>query len=267
MSISSTAGGRRPAALAAAAVAFAVGTVVGTTLVGLRTPPTVTQTVVGARPVALTATALTVNQIYTRVSAGVVDLTVTTVVTDPWGRSRSSEAEGSGFVVDAQGDIVTNAHVVDGAAAIEVAFKGGATAGARVVGSDASTDVAVVRLVSVPVKLVPLAFGDSAKVRVGDGVIAIGSPFGFAQTVTTGVVSAVHRTIRAPDGSAIANAIQTDAAINSGNSGGPLLDATGKVIGVNAQIASKSGGSDGVGFAVPSNTAKAVVTGILGGAT
>jgi 2-alkenal reductase len=115
-----------------------------------------------------------------------------------------------------------------------------------------------------PGRLSPLGFADSSRVKVGDPVVAIGSPFGFPQSVAIGIVSALGRTIQAPSGGGIRNAIQTDAAIDTGNSGGPLIDATGKVIGVNAQIASRSGGSDGVGFAVSSNTAKASLSVILG---
>jgi putative serine protease PepD len=255
---------RRGGALVVVLAAFAGGGALGAALTG-GAPSTVTDTVAAGRPVALRAGGLSVNQIYTRVSAGVVTLDVTTAVTDPWGRTRTSKAEGSGFVVDAQGDVVTNAHVVEGATSIVVVFKNGATAAARVVGSDLSTDIAVVRVASAPTRLVPLAFGNSAKLKVGDPVVAIGSPFGFAQTVTTGVISAVGRTIEAPSGGTIAHAVQTDAAINSGNSGGPLLDANAKVIGVNAQIASQSGGSDGVGFAIASTTARAAVAAILGG--
>jgi putative serine protease PepD len=246
------------------AIASSAGTAALTAAaIGGRATTTVTQTVVAAKPAALTRTALTVGQIYARDAAGVVDLDVSVTTTDPWGRTRSAEAEGSGFVVDKQGDIVTSAHVVGGASSISVTFKGGATASAELVGSDDSTDIAVVRVSVAAAKLTPLAFADSSKVAVGDPVVAIGSPFGYPQSVTTGIVSALGRTIRSPGGGTIANAIQTDAAINSGNSGGPLLDAAGKVIGVNAQIATESGGNDGVGFAVSSNVAKASVRSIL----
>src|ERR671936_181356 len=143
---------------------------------------------------------------------------------------------------------------------IKVTFWNGKTAKAKVIGTDPSTDLAVIR-VSVPSsQLNPLALGDSSAVQVGDGVVAIGSPFGLAETVTSGIVSALHRQTTSPNGFGIQNSIQTDAAINHCNSGGPLLDLHGQVIGVTSQIESDSGGNDGVGFAVPSNTVRSVVT-------
>jgi putative serine protease PepD len=200
--------------------------------------------------------ALTVNEIYRRSRQGVVDITVT---------QGPSRAEGSGFVVDKRGDIVTNQHVVAGGGAIQVEFADGRKASARVVGDDPSSDIAVIR-VSVPSSaLQPLAFGDSSKVQVGDGAVAIGSPFGLAGTVTTGVVSALGRSIKAPNNYTITGAIQTDAPINRGNSGGPLLDANGNVIGVNSQIDSNSGDNSGVGFAVSSNTARRVAAALIAG--
>lgn len=255
-------------ALAVVAVlAAALGAVLATVLT-LRTQDVVVpHTIVVGQPASLATSALTIGQVYARVSAGVVDVGVVETTTDPWGRPRSVEAEGSGFVLDTRGDIVTSAHVVADATTITVSFKNGTKADATLVGSDASTDVAVLR-VAVPVaKLSPLAFAASSTVKVGDPVVAIGSPFGYPQSITAGIVSALGRTIEAPNGAAIRNAIQTDTAINSGNSGGPLLNAAGKVIGVNAQIASRSGGSDGVGFAVPSDAVKVVVAALLAGAT
>ena len=159
-----------------------------------------------------------------------------------------------GFVYDTQGHVITNQHVVDGAQSVSVKFANGRTYSATVVGADPSTDLAVIDVDAPASVLKPLELGDSSAVEVGDGVIAIGSPFGLDQTVTTGIVSALHRQITSPNNFSIDNAIQTDAAINHGNSGGPLLDMDGDVIGVNSQIESDSGGNDGVGFAVPSNT-------------
>jgi S1-C subfamily serine protease len=225
---------------------------------------TVRETVVAGEKVALDDVSLTPSQIYAADSPGVVDITVTTTSADPFGRSQTVQAEGSGFVVDTSGDIVTNAHVVEGASSIVVTFADGSTATARLVGSDASTDLAVIRVDVAASRLHPLTLADSSAVQVGDAVVAIGSPFGYTESITSGIVSAVGREIEAPNGAAITNAIQTDAAINSGNSGGPLMDAGGGVIGVNAQISSSSGGSDGVGFAIPSNTVKAVVADLLG---
>jgi putative serine protease PepD len=202
--------------------------------------------------------ALTVNEIYRQSKQGVVDITVT---------QGPSRAEGSGFVVDKRGDIVTNQHVVSSGGSIKVEFADGRTASARLVGQDASSDIAVVR-VSVPSsELKPLVLGDSSKVQVGDGVVAIGSPFGLAGTVTTGVVSALDRSIKAPNNYTIAGAIQTDAPINRGNSGGPLLYTHGNVIGVNSQIDSNSGDSSGVGFAVSSDTARRVAETLIAGKT
>ncbi|MCW3066713.1 MAG: hypothetical protein JWN32_3885, partial [Solirubrobacterales bacterium] len=217
--------------------------------------------------VASTARGLTVDQIYTNAKQGVVDITVTSAGTSnaPFGSGAASQAEGSGFVIDKQGDIFTNDHVVSGASSIQVAFADGTKASARLVGTDPTTDVAVIRVNVPSAKLQPLAFGNSSGVQVGDGVVAIGSPFGLAGSLTTGVVSALNRSIQAPNHYTITGAVQTDAAINHGNSGGPLLDSTGKVIGVNAQIESDSGGSDGVGFAIPSNTVRSVAQQLVSG--
>jgi putative serine protease PepD len=174
------------------------------------------------------------------------------------GSGQESQAEGSGFVIDGDGHIATNQHVVDGATKITVTFADGKKASAKVVGTDSSTDVAVIKVDAPKSELHPLQFADSNGVLVGDGVVAIGSPFGLEGTVTTGIVSALNRTIQAPNNFTINGAIQTDAAINHGNSGGPLLDAAGHVIGINAQIESDSGGNDGVGFAIPSTIVQRV---------
>jgi putative serine protease PepD len=208
---------------------------------------------------ATTTTSKTAGEIYRSTSPGVVDLVV---------GSGSSEAEGSGFVVDAKGDIVTNAHVVDGASTIEVTFSDGTKANASVVGTDAATDLAVVRVSGVSAsKLHPLTLAESDDVAVGDGVLAIGSPYGLSETLTTGIVSALDRTITSPSGATIGGAIQTDAAINHGNSGGPLIDTDGEVIGVNAQIESDSDGNTGVGFAIPSDTVRTVAAALIAGET
>src|SRR5438093_3173274 len=208
------------------------------------------------------STALSVNEIYRRAHRGVVDITVSTG-SSPFGGSGSGQAEGSGFVYDSRGDIVTNQHVVDGAQSITVKFWNGKTYKATVVGTDSSTDLAVIRVHAPASLLHPLSLGDSGGVQVGDGVIAIGSPFGLEGTVTSGIVSALHREMRSQTGFTIDDSIQTDAAINHGNSGGPLLSASGQVIGVNSQIESDSGGSDGVGFAIPSNTVQTVVSQLI----
>jgi putative serine protease PepD len=234
-----------------------------------------TQSVVASVPaqpavqtVASTGTSLT--QIYKDAAPGVVDITVTTngssdIVPGFGPGSGQSQAEGSGFVVDTNGDIVTNDHVVNGASSIKVRFQNGKTATATLVGEDASTDIAVIK-VNVPAsQLHPLTWGSSKSLLVGDGVVAIGSPFGLPETMTSGIVSALDRTITAPNNYSISGAIQTDAAINHGNSGGPLLNLNGDVVGINAQIESDSGGNDGVGFAISSDMAKSVADTIISG--
>ena len=176
--------------------------------------------------------------------------------------SSQGYAQGSA-VVDEKGHIVTNQHVVAGASSISVRFSGGAELNAEVVGTDPSTDLAVLRVDASKALLEPLRFADSGAVEVGDPVLAFGSPFGLEGTVTSGIVSALHREMPAPNPYLITDTIQTDAAINHGNSGGPLLDRRGLVIGVNAQIESESGGSDGVGFAIPANTVRSIVTQLI----
>ncbi len=146
--------------------------------------------------------------------------------------SQRVQSLGSGFVIDRRGDIVTNDHVISGATNVRVGFSGGASYPAHVVGADPSTDVAVIRLDTVPGGLHPLGFDDSSAIRAGDPVYAIGNPFGLDRTMTAGIVSATGRDIQAPNGLTIPNAIQTDAAINHGNSGGPLLDGAGHVVGI-----------------------------------
>jgi S1-C subfamily serine protease len=234
----------------------------GTTTV-VRTSPAPT----AAAPVADNGR-LTVSEIYARAAPGVVQITSTTAASDnpslaPFEeQSVPDQALGSGFVIDKTGHIVTNYHVIEGADAIEVSFSNQDTLSATIVGSDPSTDIAVLRVQSSSRGLAPLAFGNSDTVRVGDPVVAIGNPFGLRRTATAGIVSAVQeRTITAPNGYPIDHVIQTDAQINSGNSGGPLLSARGEVIGVNSQIARADGssGNVGIGFAVPSNTVKEVV--------
>jgi putative serine protease PepD len=208
--------------------------------------------------------ALTIGQIYDRTNASVVEITVTTQAPadGPMG-SGTAQAQGSGFVYDSSGHVITNAHVVDGAQSAKVRFADGKSYDATVVGVDASTDLAVLKVEAPSSALHPLELADSSQAAVGDVVVAIGSPFGLENSVTAGIVSALGRSMKAPNGYTITGSIQTDAAINHGNSGGPLLDLDGKVVGVNAQIESESGGNDGVGFAIPSSTVKSIVTQIL----
>ncbi len=212
---------------------------------------------------AATGGALSVNEIYKRSGPGVVQVTTTipssTSATGQF--QQSATALGSGFVLDKQGHIATNFHVIDGATAIEVRFSNDDTLKATLVGSDPSTDIALLKVDASPDALTPLTLADSSNVEVGDPVVAIGNPFGLERTVTTGIVSALQRAVKAPNGYSIDHVIQTDAAINHGNSGGPLLDTSGAVIGINSQI--ETGGSGdgnvGIGFAVPSNTVKTVI--------
>ena len=209
---------------------------------------------------------LSVGQIAKAATKSVVEVDATTSGGDqsfPYGNNGSQSAEGTGFVYDTKGDIVTNPHVVSGASSVKVKFSDGSTYTATVVGSDAATDIAVLHVNAPSSKLNPLTLADSSKVEVGDGVVAIGNPFGLDGTVTSGIVSAVGREISSPDDTPIAGAIQTDAAINHGNSGGPLLDLRGQVIGITSQIQSEGGGNDGVGFAVPSSTVKSIAAQLI----
>mgnify|MGYP005842012999 FL=1 len=196
--------------------------------------------------------------VYQRVSPSVVHLTTRAAAFDLLRGPIYQEGTGSGFVWDRQGHIVTNNHVVEGAERIEVVFADGTTVPAELVGADTYNDLAVIRVQVPPEKLVPVALGDSSRLRVGQWVIAIGNPFGLDRTMTVGVISALGRTLELSD-RPLGEVIQTDAAINPGNSGGPLLDLDGRVIGINTAIRSPTGGSIGIGFAVPVNSIKRVV--------
>jgi putative serine protease PepD len=214
-------------------------------------------------------TQLSVNEIYQRAKDGVVLVTSRTQAQGspflPPGQGGGGTSTGSGFVIDDQGHVLTNQHVVDNAQSVTVRFPDGDEVGAKVVGADASSDVAVLELESVPSGVTPVELGSSESLEIGDLVVAIGSPFGLEGTVTSGIVSALHRELTAPDGFTIDGAIQTDAAINPGNSGGPLLDGQGRVVGINSQIASSSGGNEGIGYAVPIETAKEVADALIAG--
>jgi len=213
---------------------------------------------------------LTIHEIYVRAAPGVVQVTATSRVNsepnpflDPFGfggpTMQTQRALGSGFVLDKSGDIVTNFHVVQGANSVEVSFSDNEHRPATIVGRDPSTDLAVLRVKGLTSRaLTPLTLGDSDRLQVGDSVVAIGNPLGEDRSITAGIVSALQRRIYAPNGAPIDHAIQTDAALNHGNSGGPLLNALGQVIGVNSQIqtAEAGGGSIGIGFAIPINTVK-----------
>jgi S1-C subfamily serine protease len=258
---------------AAVAGAFAGG-LIGVLLDGgsdEATAPAVAATTpsIGSPPAA--GRGLTGEQIYSRDAPGVVVITDTqTQVVPPTffapGGTQKVGALGSGFVIDKQGDIVTNDHVVQSASSIRVGFNGGVSYPARIVGADPSSDLAVIRVEAPVAALHPLAFDDASAIRVGDPVYAIGNPFGLDRTMTAGIVSATRRDIQSPNGRTIPNAIQTDAPINHGNSGGPLLDARGRVIGVNAQIQGGTVDANvGIGFAISSRTAGSVARQLIAG--
>jgi putative serine protease PepD len=260
------------------AVALAVGGGAGAGAYALTSggsgTPTTSKVVVPAQPASSTSTVDPLTQLYKQDARGIVDITVQSSGGSssggfPFGTpggSQKQEAEGTGFEIDSKGDILTAEHVVDGATSIRVQFADGSTAKASLVGSDKSTDTAVIH-VDVPAsQLHPLALGDSSTVQPGQSVVAIGSPFGLPETMTAGIVSATNRTITAPNRFSITGAIQTDAAINHGNSGGPLIDvATNTVIGINDQIESDTNDNAGVGFAVPINSSRSVAQTLIAG--
>jgi S1-C subfamily serine protease len=192
---------------------------------------------------------MSADEVYERDAPGVV-----------WVHADSAgggEATGTGFVIDRDGHLLTNSHVVGEARQVRLRFGEEKTVTAQVLGRDVSSDLALLKVDSDAVDLHPLPLGDSSDCRVGDPVIAIGNPFGLDRTLTTGVVSALQRQLRAPNGFTIQHVIQTDAPIGPGNSGGPLIDAGGRVIGISSQIATdEAGGSTGISFAIPINTAK-----------
>ena len=210
---------------------------------------------------------LTPGDIYAGYSRGVVQIEATgPLASDPFDPfPRRSRSLGSGFVIDKSGHIVTNYHVVAGAVNVNVSFSNDEAVRAKIVGVDSTTDLAVLKVNTPPRGLTPLRFGRSSSVRVGDAVVAIGNPFGFERSMTSGIVSAIGRVLQAPNNLTIDNAIQTDAPINPGNSGGPLLNARAEVIGVNTQIRTDTTtqGNVGVGFAVPVDTVRSVTEQIL----
>ncbi|MBV9817238.1 MAG: trypsin-like peptidase domain-containing protein [Solirubrobacterales bacterium] len=240
---------------------------------------TVTTTVTQSGGTAVTPTSfssgkgMSVNQIYRAASPGVVDIVVTQNGQGQglFGGGGLTKGEGAGVVYNRGGDILTDEHVVAGATSVKVNLQDGKQYTAKVLGTDASDDVGVIHIDAPSSELHPIALADSSTARVGDAVVAIGSPFGLPETTTSGIVSQTGRSITAPNDYTIPNAIQTDAAINPGNSGGPLLDASGRVLGLNDQIetnnqtAGGEGSSSGVGFAIPSDTVKRIAEGIING--
>lgn len=198
-------------------------------------------------------------EVYKTISPGVAFINTTSYTQDFWGEVSEGKGNGSGSVIDTNGNIVTNYHVIEGAQKLTVSFGGDKTYPAKLIGSDPDTDLSVIKIENPPVGLTVVPLGDSDRLTVGQKVLAIGNPFGLDRTLTTGVISGLQRPIRARNGRPIDAAIQTDASINPGNSGGPLLDKYGRMIGINSQILSPAGGSVGVGFAVPINIAKRII--------
>jgi S1-C subfamily serine protease len=271
----------RTLSLVAAAVIGGVTALGGAALVGkLGSETTYRPIVASSSPSATPASfagskALSIHQIYERWAPGVVQITSTSVVNVPQDpffgnpfapQQQEQQSLGSGFVIDKPGHIVTNYHVVEGAKTVQVSFSNGENVRARIVGTDPSTDIAVLQVQTHSRALKPLVWGNSDNAQVGDSVVAIGNPFGYTRSVTAGIVSALERPLTAPNNFQIEHAIQTDAALNHGNSGGPLLDARGEVIGVNSQISTGNTGQQGnlgIGFAIPSNTVRGVVAQII----
>jgi putative serine protease PepD len=241
---------------------------------GNSTPTAAVQTatpVVNSNAAATTSSSTSPESIYSSTHTGVVSIVSTegNTNTDPFGGGGGGgSALGSGILLDDKGDILTNEHVVDNASKVTVSFDSTPkiTRTATVVGTDKSTDLAVIKIDPSGLDLHPLTLGNSSDVRIGDTVYALGNPFGYTNSFSEGIISGLDRSIQAPNGFGIDGAIQTDASINPGNSGGPLLDASGQVIGINAQIATNTstasgqGSSSGVGFAIPVNLAKSIVT-------
>ena len=266
------------------AVALVIGAAAGAGAYALgnhdSAAPSASPVVVPAQPASSTSTVDSLTQLYKQDAPGVVDITVRLSSSDgssggglPFGNpngSQKAEAEGTGFEIDTKGNILTAEHVVATASSIQVKFEDGSTAKATLVGSDKSTDTAVIHVDLPASKLHPLALGNSSSVQPGQSVVAIGSPFSLPETMTSGIVSATNRTITAPNNFSITGAIQTDAAINHGNSGGPLIDtATNTVIGINDQILNAGDSNDnaGVGFSVPIDSAKKVAETLIAGGT
>jgi S1-C subfamily serine protease len=204
---------------------------------------------------------------YKNASAAVVFITSITMTVDPFElfpEMQPREGTGSGMIVDSRrGIVLTNLHVIKGSSKVEIMLANGTTSPGRVIGYDEESDLAVLELQRMPKNLVSLPFGDSSRLEVGQRVLAIGNPFGLSSTLTTGIVSSLDRTLRAPGGALMKGLIQTDAAINPGNSGGPLLDVEGRLIGINTAILSQSGDSAGIGFAVPINQIRRVLPDLI----
>jgi len=259
-------GRRRPRAAAALALAAVAGAIVLAVVLDVAGAFDRTTTVVRqSAPAATTrGTSLNAAALYAGAAPGVVDITAhssTTTPAGPFGLPRKAQTTdtGTGTVIDRQGRILTADHVIAGATSVSVIFEDGTTRTAKVLGGDPATDVAVLKVNPSGLKLHPLSLGSVSAMRIGNPLAVIGDPFDFHRSLSTGVISGLDRTIQAPNGFTIAHAVQTDAAMNPGNSGGPVLDGGGQVIGVADQIAIGGSGADsstGVGFAVPIDIAK-----------
>jgi S1-C subfamily serine protease len=201
--------------------------------------------------------------VYEKVADGVVNVTSIAMQLDFFFNAFPTQGSGSGSIIDTKGHILTNHHVVADAQKLEVTLADGSKWPAKLVGSDPDNDLAVIKIDVPKEKLKIISMGDSKNLRIGQKVLAIGNPFGLQRTLTTGIISSLGRTIRSEVGTLIEDVIQTDAAINPGNSGGPLLNSDGEIIGINSAILSPSGGSVGIGFAIPVNTAKRVIPELL----
>lgn len=219
-------------------------------------------------PLVVTSWALTEEEtnnidVYQKAAPGVVNITSIALERDFFLRATPREGAGSGAVIDSKGHILTNNHVIKDAQRIEVTLAGGSKWRGNLVGTDPDNDLAIIRIDVPPDKLHPLPLGNSNELQVGQKVLAIGNPFGLGETLTTGIISSLGRFIRSPDGDLMEDLIQTDAAINPGNSGGPLLDSEARVIGINSAIISPTGGSIGIGFAIPVDTAKRIIPDLI----
>ena len=201
--------------------------------------------------------------VYEKVADGVVNVTSTAIQMDFFFNAFPTQGSGSGSIMNTKGHILTNHHVVADAQKLEVTLADGSKWPAKLVGSDPDNDLAVIKIDAPKEKLKVISMGDSKNLRIGQKVLAIGNPFGLQRTLTTGIISSLGRTIRSEVGTLIEDVIQTDAAINPGNSGGPLLNSDGEIVGINSAIISPTGGSVGIGFAIPANTAKRVVPELL----
>ena len=198
-------------------------------------------------------------RVYANTNRGVVNITTAATSVGFFGDESTTSGSGSGFVIDRDGHILTNYHVIEGADTVQVTLADGSAHEAKVVGADASNDVAVIRVDAPPEALVVVNLGDSSGLLVGQKVLALGNPFGLERTLTTGIISSLDRSIKAKNGRTIRGIIQTDAAVNPGNSGGPLLNSRGEAIGMNTAILSQVGQSAGISFAVPINAIKRIL--------